>query len=166
MYHSFVRRRIRNLFEHINQGDAQPLLDGLAPEFEHIFIGDHAMAGRRISREQTAEWYARLYRLLPKITFDPQRIDVAGGPWNTIAVVEWFESNEASDGVASTTAGVHVVTIKWGKVTRLLILSDTATVHDMLARTEVSSGGESQSPALDEAPGWPAPVGETSRSLG
>lgn len=159
MYHAFVRRRIRDLFAAINKGDAAPFLAGLAPEFEHVFIGDHALAGRRISPEQTAEWYARLFRLLPRLEFDPQRIDVAGGPWNTIAVVEWFESNRASDGVETTTAGVHVVTIKWGKVTRLLILSDTAKVQEMLLRTTGSSDGESMAPALDEAPGWPAPVG-------
>lgn len=156
MYHAIVRRRINSHFDAINRGDAEPLLQGFARQFEHIFIGDHVLAGRRCSLEMTRRWYERLFRLLPDLRFVPYRINVAGMPWNTIATIEWEEENSATDGIKTVSAGVHVVHICWGRITRLLILSDTAVLRDTMHRTETTSGGESLAPALDEVSGWPA----------
>lgn len=45
MYHAIVCRRIRQLFDAINRGEVQPVLDGFSADAEHIFIGDHALSG-------------------------------------------------------------------------------------------------------------------------
>ena len=47
MYHAIVRRRVVALFAAVSKGDARPVLDGLAPRFEHFFLGDHALGGSR-----------------------------------------------------------------------------------------------------------------------
>ena len=121
MYHSIVRNKIRFLFDAINRGDAAPVVNGFAARFEHVFIGDHALGGTRRTVEATAEWYDRLYRLLPDIHFDLQRIDVQGMPWSTLAVVEWTETNCGTDGVKTSARGVHIAHIRWGEMTRLVI---------------------------------------------
>src|SRR3974390_1935701 len=41
MYHAIVRRRLTALFAAVSNGDARPVLEGLAPRFEHFFLGDH-----------------------------------------------------------------------------------------------------------------------------
>ena len=41
MYHAIVRRRVVALFAAVSKGDARPVLEGLAPHFEHFFLGDH-----------------------------------------------------------------------------------------------------------------------------
>ena len=87
MYHTTVRRRIRTLFDAVNAGDATPVLASFAPAGEHVFLGRHALAGRRDTAAGRAAWYARLYRLLPDIRFTLHRIDVAGPPWATIVVI-------------------------------------------------------------------------------
>lgn len=156
MYHAMVRRRIRSLFAAINRGDAQPVLDAFAPDAEHIFIGEgHALAGRRDTPASIRDWYRRLHVLLPDLNFTLHRIDVAGGPWSTLAVVEWSETNSGTDGIGTRTGGVHVVHLRWGRMTRLLILTDTAALTATLQRTAGSSGGLSLAAPIDDRPGWP-----------
>ena len=76
-----------------------------ARRFEHRFIGDdHALGGLRTTLPTTRQWYARLYRLLPDISFEVQRIAVSGTPWNTIVVAEWTETNSGTDGVRTSNA--------------------------------------------------------------
>lgn len=134
MYHSIIRRRIEALFAAINAGNAEPVITGFSTEFEHIFIGDTALGGRRTSVARTREWYGRLYRLMPDIHFDLDRITISGTPWNTLATVEWHESNSGTDGVRTTATGIHAVRIAWGRMTRLLICPDTVRLRATLDR--------------------------------
>ena len=76
MYHAIVRRRVAALFAAVSDGDSRPVLEGLAPRFEHFFLGDHALGGSRFTLEKTRLWYERLYRLLPDISFDLRAIRI------------------------------------------------------------------------------------------
>jgi ketosteroid isomerase-like protein len=124
MYRAIVRKRIRDLFDAVNRGDAEPVLRAFAREFEHSFLGDTALGGSRKTLASTRRWYERLYRLLPDIRFELRRILVSGGPWNTLVLVEWDETNSGADGVRTTNRGVHVAHLEWGRVTRLAICPD------------------------------------------
>ena len=156
MYHAIVRRRTRQLFDAINRGEVQPVLDGFSADAEHIFIGDHALSGRRDTPASIRDWYGRLQALLPDLRFTLHRIDVAGGPWSTIAIVEWTETNTGTDGVRTQASGVHVVHLRWGRMVRLLILTDTAALEATLRRTALSSQGLSLAAPIDDRPDWPA----------
>lgn len=134
MYHAIVRRRIRQLFDAVNQGDAEPVLEQFAPRFEHSFLGDHALSGTRRTLAATRRWYERLYRLLPDIHFDLREVLVSGGPWNTIVVVAWNETNSGTDGVRTHNQGYHVVHLSWGRASRLVICPDTAGLKATLDR--------------------------------
>jgi hypothetical protein len=79
MYHAIVRRRIRGLFDAVNNGNAEPVLRAFAPRFEHTFLGDHALGGSRQTLAATRRWYERLYRLLPDIRFELRSIAVSAG---------------------------------------------------------------------------------------
>ena len=157
MYHAIVRRRIRGLFDSINRGEIEPILGAFAPAAEHIFMGEgHALSGRRNRPESIRAWYERLRRVMPDLRFELHRIDIAGGPWNTIATVEWTESNTGTDGVRTQNGGVHVIHLRWGKMNRLLILTDMVPLIATLERTAESSGGVSVAEPIDDRPGWPA----------
>lgn len=134
MYHAIVKRRVKALFAAVSHGDAQPVLDALAPRFEHYFLGDHALGGSRTSLEKTRLWYARLYRLLPDIRFELRAIRVSGPPWNTLVCADWLESNSGTDGVRTWTAGMHVVRLAWGKMTYVGIYPDTVGLATTLQR--------------------------------
>jgi ketosteroid isomerase-like protein len=142
MYHAVVRRRVRALFNAVNHGDAEPVLRRFTRRFEHSFLGDHALGGSRRTPLATRQWYERLYRLLPDIRFDLTQISVSGGPWNTIVVIEWEETNSGSDGVRTYNRGIHVMHLRWGRATRLLICPDTVGLRATLDRLAAAGNTE------------------------
>ncbi|MGA2795699.1 MAG: nuclear transport factor 2 family protein [Roseiarcus sp.] len=150
MYRAIVRKRIRDLFDAVNRGDAEPVLRAFAREFEHSFLGDTALGGSRKTLASTRRWYERLNRLLPDIRFELRRILVSGGPWNTLVLVEWDETNSGADGVRTTNRGVHVAHLEWGRVTRLAICPDTVGLKATLERLILAGHAEAQAaPIVD-----------------
>ena len=57
---------------------------------------------------------------------------VRGMPWNTVAIVEWRDSFTLRDGSARSNQGVHVLSLRWGKVVSLRIYTDTQKLTDIL----------------------------------
>lgn len=151
MYHTIVRRRVQELFDHVSRGNAEPVLRLFAQRFEHRFLGeDHALGGSRTTLPATREWYARLYRLLPDISFAVQRITVSGTPWNTIVVAEWTETNSGTDGVRTSNNGVHALHLRWGRMTQLIICPDTIGLKATLGRLARAGNAEAQAePIVD-----------------
>ncbi|MEO8530108.1 MAG: nuclear transport factor 2 family protein [Deltaproteobacteria bacterium] len=150
MYRAIVRSKVHALFDAINRGDAQPVIDGFALQFEHGFIGDHALGGSRHSRPAITAWYQRLYRLMPDITFTLHEIDVHGTPWNTQVVVRWTETNAGTDNTPTTADGVHIAHLKWGKMTRLYILPDTVKLIATLDRLAAKGVTEAHAPPITD----------------
>jgi len=150
MYHAFVRKRIRYLFDAVSNGDAEPVLKAFAGKFEHSFLGDTALGGSRRTLAATRRWYERLYRLLPDIQFELRQIWVSGGPWNTLVLVEWEETNSGTDGVHTTNRGVHVMHLKWGRATRLVICPDTVGLKATLDRLALAANTEAQAAPITD----------------
>jgi ketosteroid isomerase-like protein len=151
MYHSVVEKRVRALFDAVNRGDAQPVLRAFAARFEHAFLGEsHALGGARHTLAATQEWYGRLYRLLPDITFEVRRVWVSGGPWNTSVIAEWSETNSGTDGVRTFNRGIHFVHLQWGRVTQLTICPDTVGLKATLDRLAAAGNFEAHAaPIVD-----------------
>lgn len=151
MYHAIVRRNIRQLFNCINHGNAEPVLKSFAARFEHTFLGEsHALCGTRRTLSATRLWYERLYRLLPDIRFELRRIAVSGTPWNTTAIIEWRETNSGTDGVRTYNEGVHVARLRWGHVTQLIICPDTIGLLATLERLASAGNVEAKAaPIID-----------------
>jgi ketosteroid isomerase-like protein len=148
MYKAVVRRKVHALFEAVNRGDAEPVLAAFAPRFEHAFLGESALGGARHTLATTRAWYERLYRLLPDIHFELRSIFVSGGPWNTIVVVDWDETNSGTDGVRTHNHGVHVLHLRWGRATRLMICPDTAGLVTTLDRLALAGNAKALAPPL------------------
>ena len=79
MYHSIVRRRIISLFDAINRGDASPVSQGFAKDFDHLLLGQRALSSRR-DLALVTDKYVRLFRLMPELHFTITRISVKGLP--------------------------------------------------------------------------------------
>lgn len=149
MYRRIVQARVRALFEAVNRGDAEPVIAAFAPVFEHRFLGDdHALGGSRTSLAGVRGWYGRLYRLLPDIHFDLERVDVVGPPWNTVVIVDWRETNSGTDGVRTFNRGHHVLHLAWGRATRLLICPDTTLLVVTLDRLFKAGNLEAHAPPI------------------
>jgi ketosteroid isomerase-like protein len=150
MYHAIVRKRIQNLFDAINHGDAEPVLSSFARNFQHCFLGDTALGGTRTTLEATRRWYQRLYRLLPDIRFELRNVSVSGSPWNTLALIEWDETNSGTDGVRTNNRGVHVARLKWGRMTQLVICPDTVGLRATLDRLAGTGASEAHATPITD----------------
>lgn len=138
-------------FAGLNAGNINAITDKLAPNAEHYFIGNHALSGTRRTPESIRAWYERLLRLLPDINFKIRRIQVQGPPWRTLATVEWRETNSGTDGIKTSAEGVNLIEIRWGKVQRVAIYTDTAALERTLERNYAAGTTEAHAqPITDE----------------
>jgi hypothetical protein len=84
----------------------------------------------------------------PKQRVVADRRWVSGGPWNTLVLVEWVESNSATDGVRTENSGVHVMRLSWGRATRLAIRPDTIGLKAALDRMALAGVAEANAPPI------------------
>ena len=134
IYRFVVERKLRQAFEALNRGDHGPVLASFAPQVEHVFFGDHALAGARHHMRSIGPWYARLKSVLPDLRFEIEAVTVRGMPWNTVALVEWRDHFTLRDGTRGGNQGVHALRLKWGKVVSLRVYCDTQVLAEVLRR--------------------------------
>ena len=157
MYHAIVKRIITRAFGHVGRGDYEPIVSMMALKFEHTFVGDHALGGSRRTSAATRRWGQRLFKIFPGIQFQLGGITVSGWPWRTHAAVEWSETNVGPDGVRNQNRGVHMLELRWGRVSRLVIFTDTAVLAANLARLARFGVAEAALPPIVD-PDVAAPV--------
>lgn len=142
MYKFIVRTKVRSTFERINSGDYMPMIDGLAPEFEYRFHGDHALGGRRTSRASMIRWWERATTLLPGARFDLQDILVSGPPWRTRVAVRSLVSGGLPGGIPYRNTVFQFLSLSWGKVTSVETVEDLQVLERALRA--VAAAGEPQ----------------------
>lgn len=144
IYHGIVERKLRRAFDALNRGDHAPVLAAFGSPVEHVFFGDHALAGSRHTMGTITPWYQRLKAVFPDLRFDIESISVSGAPWNTVAFVEWRDRYTLRDGSLRNNQGVHALRLAWGKVVSLRIYCDTqmlaAVLRDQQALGVIEAG--------------------------
>lgn len=133
MYKRIVRGKVRAVFERINAGDYTTMVDGLAPSFEYRFHGEHALGGRRTTRESMIRWWQRVLDLLPGARFDIQDVLVNGGPWQTRIAVRASIAGDLPGGVRYENTVFQFMTLAWGKVISVETVEDLQVLERALA---------------------------------
>lgn len=149
MYKTIVRAKVRRVFDRINQGDYLGMVDGLADDFVYVFHGEHALGGRRISREAMIRWWERTLRLLPGARFDIQDVLVAGGPWRTRVATRAHVSGPLPDGTTYANTVFQFLTLRWGKVTEVETVEDLQILQRALDAVAASGIDEALSPPIE-----------------
>lgn len=150
MYHAIVAARVRKPFKGLGRQDYTLVLDGLAAQCEHSFYGVHALGGTRHTHAAIKRWYERLPRVLPDVAFEIKTLAVTGWPRATAVVVDWREFAHTLDGQAFANRGVHVINLRWGKITAIRIYCDTDLLKEVLGRNAACGIAEaSAEPILD-----------------
>lgn len=130
-----VRRNLRKSFEAINEGNYAAIVRQFKPEAsEHWFSGTHALAGRRDTMAEIQQWYDRLAAVFPTLRFEITKMVVGGWPWDTVAMIEWIDHVSDRDGNKFSNQGVHVIRLRWAKVTELHVYCDTQLLADICRR--------------------------------
>lgn len=119
-----IRARVRRTFDRINAGDYMAMVHGLAPSFEYIFHGRHALGGRRVTRAAMTAWWERITRLLPGLRFDVQDVVVSGPPWRTRVAVRSIVQGQLPRGERYRNTVFQFLTLRWGKVTAVETIED------------------------------------------
>ena len=90
LYSYFVKKLVRQSFDHVNNHRWDELLKPVAPNVHHRFAGAHAIGGERHDKEAMHRWLERVGRVLPNLHIKVNNIWVKGWPWHTTVFVQWF----------------------------------------------------------------------------
>jgi ketosteroid isomerase-like protein len=152
MFHAIMRAKLRGAFRDIDAGRYDRIVPQFAARHEHVFGGEHALAGTRRSVEATGRWYERLARVFPDLRFEITSIVVSGWPWDTRAAVEWRD-HFTVDGAPRSNEGVHMFRFAWGRVTSLHVYCDTQKLAAVLAAKAEGGVGEAVAAPIVDAEG-------------
>ena len=134
MFKTIAKRRAKGLFEALNRGDHEAMLEDVAEDVHHVFPGDHPLGGERHSREAMRRWFRRLDALFPELEFEVKQVSVSGPPWDMAIAVEWADRGKAADGVPYENEGAHWIRIRRGKGVYVHAYLDTEKVSESCRR--------------------------------
>ena len=147
IYGSIVRMKIRQTFFHVNNHRWFKALEAVAPNVHHRVSGVHALGGERHDKDSVRRWFERLGRVLPNLQLALTDITVKGWPWNTKVFAQWDGTATLLNSETYINRGLHVFTLRWGKVYALEEFQDSQAA---------ARGLDAQSAAgLEEAGGKP-----------
>ncbi|MEK7152948.1 MAG: nuclear transport factor 2 family protein [Patescibacteria group bacterium] len=134
LYSYLVEKLVRQSFANVQNHNYDEVLKAIVPDVTHHFTGDHALGGTRHDAEALRRWFERLGRIMPKLQFEIKHIWVKGMPWNTTVIVRWVATATLENGDPYVNPGVHIITMRWGKVHSLDVSEDSQAVAEALAK--------------------------------
>lgn len=149
MYARMVERTSRRAFEAVNQRDYDALIALCRPDVVHRFGGDHALGGTRRTRAGLRLWFERLGRVMPTLALKVEDVWVKGGPWHTAIILRWTATGRPLDGGEYRNHGVHIIRMRWGKVTSIDANEDSQAVAAVLRRQAACGIDEAVAPAIE-----------------
>ena len=133
-YSYIVEKEIRKTFDHVNNHRWVEAVKAVAPHVHHRVSGTHALAGERHDKEALRRWFERLGRVLPTLQITVNNIWVNGWPWHTTVFAQWDGTATLLNGDASyVNRGLHVFTLRWGRVYALEEFQDSQAAARGLA---------------------------------
>jgi ketosteroid isomerase-like protein len=149
VYRRIVESRVRTAWRHLARHDYEYVLDQFAPQFEYTFIGAHALAGTRHSREAMTGWFERLFELFPDIRFEVADVLVKGWPWRTRVVVLVDVRTEVA-GEPYRNEVAQTLDLRWGRIMRIRTLEDTQKLVGALERLAEAGVEEATLTAIED----------------
>ncbi|MDR6293783.1 ketosteroid isomerase-like protein [Inquilinus ginsengisoli] len=120
VYAMIVKKKIRQSFDDVNHHRWDDAVKDMAPDVHHRVSGTHALGGERRGKQAVRRWFERMGRVFPTLRITLDEVWVTGGPWNTTVFARWRASEALLDGRGRyENRGLHVFTLKWGKVRAL-----------------------------------------------
>jgi ketosteroid isomerase-like protein len=134
LYSYIVKREIRKTFDHVNNHRWDEAVKAVAPNVHHRVSGVHALGGERHGKQALRRWFERLGHVLPNLHIKVDNIRVTGWPWHTTVFAQWDATATLLSGDRSyVNRGLHVFTLRWGKVHALEEFQDSQAAARGLA---------------------------------
>ncbi len=134
MYNAIIRHNIKKAFQLVNEHHYGQLVKNLSPTITHHFSGQHALGGTRHDVTAVKQWFERVGRLLPDLKLTITNVVVKGWPNHTLVIAQWTATATLQNGDMYRNQGVHLVTLKWGKITDMHVYEDSQAVADALEK--------------------------------
>jgi ketosteroid isomerase-like protein len=150
MYKMIVAHKVRSLFDEVNKGNYQAMVDGLAANFEYRFLGNHPLSGRRTKHSTITAWWQRVNRLLPGGQFTVHQVIVQGHPLNTRIAVRSTISGMQPNGEPYSNDVMQFMRLRLGKVTHIETLEDTAKLERFLATLDPVAIPDAVAPPMND----------------
>ena len=139
IYSSIVRMKIRQTFDHVNNHRWDKAVEALAPNVHHRVSGAHALGGERHDKDSVRRWFERLGRVLPNLHITVTEVTVKGWPWNTQVFARWDgKATLLNEETSYINRGLHVFTLRWGRVYALEEYQDSQAAARGLAAQEAA----------------------------
>jgi ketosteroid isomerase-like protein len=133
IYSYIVKQKIKQTFDDVNNHRWDEAVKAVAPDVNHRVSGTHALGGERHDKAALRRWFERLGRVQPNLHIKVNNIWVVGLPWYTTVFVQWDGTATLLNGDAYVNRGLHVFTLKWGKVYALEEFQDSEAAAYALA---------------------------------
>ena len=133
LYSYIVEERIQETFDHVNNHRWDEALRAVVPWVHHRVSGTHALGGERHDKDALRRWFERFGRVEPSLQLKINKIWVAGWPWHTTVFARWDGTATLPNGDAYGNRGLHVFTLRWGKVHAFEELQDSQGAAHALA---------------------------------
>ena len=134
MYHWLVRRNVQTSFAHLNAHQYEAVVSTFTPDMVHSFAGQHALGGVRHTQEAAREWYARLFRLFPDLSFKVERVVVSGLPHDTTVAVQFRVELTPPNGSKRSYFNevAQFIRIRWGRIAEIHLYEHTDKLVGLL----------------------------------
>jgi ketosteroid isomerase-like protein len=134
LYSYIVEKEIRKTVDHVNNHRWDEAVKAVAPHVLHRVSGAHALGGERHDKDALRRWFERLGRVLPTLRITVDNVWVKGWPWNSTVFAQWDGTATLLNGDASYfNCGLHVFTLRWGRVHALEEFQDSQAAANALA---------------------------------
>ncbi len=133
IYSYIVKQKIQQTFDDVNNHRWDEAVKAVAPDVHHRVSGTHTLGGERHDKVALRRWFERLGRVQPNLHIKINNIWVVGLPWHTTVFVQWDGTATLLNGDAYVNRGLHVFTLKWGKVYALEEFQDSEAAAYALA---------------------------------
>ncbi|MFQ1002324.1 nuclear transport factor 2 family protein [Modestobacter sp. SSW1-42] len=128
--------------------DYDAVLASCSPDVHHRFGGDHALGGERHDRKALRLWFGRLGRLCPDMRLTVEEVWVKGLPHRTTIILRWTNEATRPDGSPYHNRGVHLIRMRWGRVTAIDANEDSQAVVELLDQLAANGVAEAAAPPI------------------
>lgn len=133
LYSYIVTKLIRQSFDDVNNRRWDEVLKAVVPNVHHRLPGANSLGGERHDKASVLRWFERFGRVLPNVHIEVNNIWVKGWPWHTTVFAQWDATATLLDGGSYFNRGLHVFTLRWGKVYAMDEFQDSQEVARGLA---------------------------------
>ncbi|MBZ0315924.1 MAG: nuclear transport factor 2 family protein [Anaerolineae bacterium] len=148
MYQWIAKRQLLKGYAAISRADFASVASTFHPHVRFQMVGDHALGGQLVGRDQVLQWAGRLARLFPTLKIEAESIHVAGWPWDMVIMARFRVSETLPDGTPYENRGLQWLHIRLGQVVEDVLMEDMVRLKDALQRVAASGNQEAIAPPL------------------